>query len=108
MTIKKIKLHRTDYKMYFRAGGPDWPHFLSFEVNLLIRIRGYFLSSVRLGALPQGLFSHQIHLLYCTNREPLFSCLKYTKYVLSKLGASKCAPAGAFFPTKNTPSIFHQ
>ena len=30
----------------------------------------------------------------------LFLCYIYTESVLSKLGASKCAPAGAFFPAK--------
>ena len=61
----------------------------------------YFLSSVRLGALPQGLFfPPKIHLLYFINREPLFLCLRYINHVLSKLGATKSAPAGAFFPPK--------
>ena len=48
----------------------------------------------------RGFFPSKIHFLYFINREPLFLCLKYIKHVLSKLGASKCAPAGAFFPPK--------
>ena len=36
-----------------------------------------FLSSVLLGALPQGLFfPAKIHFLYFTNREPTFLCLR--------------------------------
>ena len=58
----------------------------------------YFLSSVCPSALPQGLFSPQKYTYI--NREPLFLYLKYIKHVLSKLCATKCAPAGAFFPPK--------
>ena len=61
----------------------------------------YFLSSVRLGALPQGLFSApKVHLLHFMNRESVVLCLKYITYLLSKLGATGCAPAGFFSPPK--------
>ena len=38
--------------------------------------------------------------LFFENRESLFLCLKYIKHGLSKLGVSKCAPAGASFSAK--------
>ena len=35
-----------------------------------------------------------------TYTEYVFLCVTYTESVLSKLGATKCAPAGAFLPPK--------
>ena len=54
----------------------------------------------------RGFFPTEIDVLYFINRESLFLCLRYIKHVLSKLGATKCAPAGAFFHTQNTPIFY--
>jgi len=42
---------------------------------------------------------------YCLCLKQRILCITYPESVLSKFGASGCAPA-VFFPTKNAPSIF--
>ena len=56
----------------------------------------------------RGFFPAKINVLYFINREPLFLCLEYIKRGLSKPCAPGCAPAVAFFPSKNTPFIFYK
>ena len=51
------------------------------------------------------LYVSRIQLLYCKYTHCLclkqkFLCITYTESVLSKFGATGCAPAGAFFPAK--------
>ena len=59
------------------------------------------------------LYLSKIQLEYCKYTHCLclkqkFLCITYTESVLSKFGATGCAPAGAFFPSKNTCSIFYK
>ena len=87
----------------------DTNYMWQIQISIYQKYINDLPSSVLLGAFPQGLFfSAKIHFLYFINRESSFLCLEYIKRGLSKPCAPGCAPAGAFFPSKNSPSRFYK